>query len=226
MNTQNILKGFAVLSAVAGLTASAQATEITGTVGGSPVDVSYTIIASANTITVTLNNLEADPSSVIQLISGFSFNVSHGSTSGATTVNTGSIIDVAGNGSFGTPTSDPLLGWGITQSGLNVHLSSLPQYLIIGAPDTGTGLYDDANGSIAANPGHNPFTYKTATFTITDTGVNADTTFSDITFYFGTTPSTLDNPNTPPVPDGGSTVVLLGLAGLGLFAFVRKARTA
>lgn len=28
------------------------------------------------------------------------------------------------------------------------------------------------------------------------------------------------------VPDGGSTLVLLGLAGLGLFAFVRKIRTA
>lgn len=30
----------------------------------------------------------------------------------------------------------------------------------------------------------------------------------------------------PPVPDGGSTLMLLGVAGLGLFAFVRKAQTA
>lgn len=222
----NIIKSLAILTAVAGVTASARAVEVTGTVAGSPIDVSYTLVASANTITLTLNNLEADPSSVIQGISGFSFNVSHGSTSGATTVNTGKIIDVAGDGTFTTPTSDPLLGWGISQSGLNVHLSSLPQYLIIGGPDTGTGKYDDANGSIAANPGHNPFVYETATFTITDSGVNADTTFSDIVLYFGTTPTSFDTTNPPPsLPDGGSTVVLLGLAGLGLFAFVRKTKT-
>ena len=231
MKTQN-LKTLAILATLAGSALVASATPVsgsaTGTIQGNSVDASYSIaVTSLGTITVTLNNLIVDPTAVIQNISGISFNVSNGSTSGASTANSGNLVDINSSGVIDSgPTASTLSGWGLSQSGLNLYLSSLPGTTIIGAPGAG-GTYDQANGSIAGNGPHNPFVYLTATFTITDAGVNADTLFSGVTLYFGTGPTPL-TPNGPPpsAPDGGSTMVLLGIAGLGIFAFVRKAKLA
>ena len=59
------------------LAASANANTITavGTLGGQSVDASATLTAGAGTVTVKLENLQVDPTSVIQLISGVSFSI-------------------------------------------------------------------------------------------------------------------------------------------------------
>lgn len=71
-------------------------------------------------------------------------------------------------------------------------------------------------------------------FTFTDPNLPTTLTASDfnaVTFWYGTSLSEesfsgTPNTNNTPVPDGGSTFELLGIAGLGLFAFVRKTKAA
>jgi len=186
---------------------------------GLPVDASATFTTGTGTVTVTLNNLLANPTSVAQLISDISFGLTSGQTSGTLASSVGTDRTVNGNGSFLDGSTGTRTGW---QIDTGLHLTALgggqPTELIIGPPD-GSGNYSAANGSIAGNGPHNPFTGLSATFVINVPGVNVDSSVNDIVFSFGTTAG--DNvPVNPPrgVPDGGTTVLLLGaaLSGLGL----------
>jgi hypothetical protein len=51
----------------------------------------------------------------------------------------------------------------------------------------GPGPYTNANGSIAGNGAHNPFLNQTATFTIGNSSITANTVVSNVIFSFGTT---------------------------------------
>src|SRR5262249_11923117 len=143
-----------------------------------------------------------------QLISDLSFTLHGGSLTGATeTAASSSEISVAGDGSFTGPTpisGVATVGWpfavnSATSGTLDVLAAggAGPKHLIIGPPGAGN-TYSAGNGSIAGNKPHNPFLFESATFTITGTGITADTTITSATFSFGTT-SGVDVPGVPGV---------------------------
>ena len=95
-----------------------------------------------------------------------------------------------------------------------------PAHLIIGPP--GGPTYSNANGSIAGNKPHNPFLNESATFTITGTGITADTTITSATFSFGTTSGVdVDGVATP---EPSSFVYLCGFGVVVLVGRYRSRR--
>jgi hypothetical protein len=100
-----------------------------------------------------------------------------------------------------------------------------PAHLIIGPPGAG-GTYSAANGSIAGNGPHNPFLSQSATFTITGTGITADTTITSATFSFGTTSGvTIVGVPVATVPEPVSLVLALcGIGTVGLVGIYRSRR--
>jgi len=208
----------------------------TDTPGGNPVDASATFTTSGNTVMITLTDLLNNPKEAGQLISDISFHLTSGQTvatinplSGTTTWRT-----VNSDGTFTDSTTPPpgSHNWAVDFSPpdpTTIHISALlggavgPAGLIIGGPGAGS-LYSNANGSIAGSPSHNPFLLGPVTFTLNVPGVNVDSSINSMSFSFGTTIG--DNiPGIPPqrgVPDGGTTVMLLGAALSGLALIRRK----
>jgi hypothetical protein len=145
-----------------------------------------------DTITITLTNLEANPTGVAQNLSDLFFTTSGGlTTSAVLTSSSGTERTVNADGTF-TDGSTVATGWGL-DSGLplgTIHLDDLngfdgPEHTIIG-PSDGTGVYSNANGSILGNGPHNPFLAQTATFAIFVPGVTAGTAITSATFSFNT----------------------------------------
>jgi hypothetical protein len=210
------------LSSAAMVAASANANTITvqtpaGATTSGPVSASATFTTGAGILTISITDSQANPTDVAQLVSdiswGFGRNISSAGIGIVSAVGAG--VNVAGNG---TTTPGVVAGnaWAVDAG---FHITALgggqPTGLIIGPAGPG-GLYSNANGSIAANGPHNPFYNGTATFTLNIPGLTAADVVNGIQFSFGTTPG-LNIPGTS-VPDGGTTVLLLGaaLSGLGL----------
>jgi hypothetical protein len=190
-----------------------------------PVNASAKFTTGAGFLTIVLSDLLPNPTSAGQLVSGISFSLSTGQTSGTLGANSGVEVTVASDKTFklGSAVST---GWGLTTSSGLFELSALgtattPSHLVIGGPGGGSH-YASANGSIAGNKAHNPFLAGVATFTLDITGVTTSASVTGVNFSFGTEAGDnvpgVDNPNTP-VPDSGTTALLLGaaLSGLGLF---------
>jgi hypothetical protein len=138
---------------------------------------------------ITLTDLQANPTSVGQLISDLNFTLSNGATSGTLASSSGQQITVNSGGTF-TLGSTVATGWGLNDNvsgGLQLDALGYvgPAGLIIGPPSSG-GTYSNAKGSIAGNGPHNPFIDGTATFLLDIGGVTANTMINSAVFSFGT----------------------------------------
>jgi hypothetical protein len=168
------------------------------TSGGQTVAAKVTFTTASNQITVDLENLQADPRSVGQALSGLSFVVPASITGASLTSGSGLQRSIASDGSF-TDGSVANAGWELSKSGNQVSLSVLgtptaPKHTIIGPPGTvnnvGGGsqqLYANGNASITGNP-HNPFLAQLGTFVLNAPGATPSSTISDPIFRFNTSP--------------------------------------
>src|SRR5215470_5190533 len=189
--------------------------------GGQPVDASAMFTLGSGTLDLTLTNLEANPSSVVQNLSDFSFTLS-GITTGVslTGASSSALRSVAGNGSFtdaSGPTTPAAVGWAFSTSGGSYTLEVLsgpghagPAQTIIGPPGGG-GTYSNANGSIAGNGPHNPFLDQSITFVFSIPGLTSSTEILNPTFSFGTTAG-VDIVGVPlsPVPEPRTIFLIVG----------------
>src|SRR5262245_24176591 len=134
--------------------AESRATSITfmtptgSTTGGGPVSSQATFTTSAGQVSITLTDLQANPTDIGQLISDLEFVLSGGITTGTLTSSAAAFINVAGNGTTASAGSGPT-GWGLNQNvngGLQLTVlgfSAGPAQLIIGPPGAG-GVYTNA----------------------------------------------------------------------------------
>ena len=224
------MKSFRFLALVAALAASsaygAVITYVTPTgssTGGGPVDASATFTTGDGFVTVTVEDLLANPTDVAQLISDLDFVLSGVTGDFTLASSSGTDVDVAADG---TAIEGAVVdtGWLLDSPNVGeVHISALgsaqPEHLIIGPADA-NGVYSNANGSIAGNDPHNPFLLQSATFTITNSTITADTLVTAATFSFGTTEGIIvpGVPGSPDVPPGAPEPATLALVGLGLAA--------
>ncbi|HUS47532.1 MAG TPA: PEP-CTERM sorting domain-containing protein, partial [Phycisphaerae bacterium] len=195
-------------------------TPLGSTISGLPVDAEATFMTEANQITLVLSNLQADPVSVAQNLSGFWFTISTGETVGTLTASEGAPRTVAGDGTY-TDGNATETGWALSLSDSQFHLNVLgtavgPGNTILGPPDA-NDLYASANGSIAGNAPHNPFLLGAgATFVFHVPGVTESSSISDVTFSFNTSPG--DDIATP--EPAALSLILVG----GLFVLRRRRR--
>ncbi|MBX9788193.1 MAG: PEP-CTERM sorting domain-containing protein [Pirellulales bacterium] len=187
------------------------------TAGGQPVSAEAKFTTGADSITVVLTNLQANPTSVVQNLSDLIFTVSTGQKSGSISSSSALERSVAKNNTY----SDGAVvdtGWSLTTQGSSLYLNVLgtkigPAHLIIGPP--GGATYAKANGSIAGNGPHNPFLAESATFVLNVPGVTAASTITAATFSFGTTEGANEVPGEV-VPEPAT----LALAASGLAAVI------
>src|ERR1700744_187072 len=148
-NTHYMKHLLAICTLAGLLTINANASITFQTLGGSMDGSSESVSADAvftlgnGTLTIVLDNLQENPTSAGQLLSGVSFDISGLSGSGSlSSVNSGSVTTISSSGSYTTGTADSLSVWKATHSGQNINLTALTggktKDLIIG-PDSHGG---------------------------------------------------------------------------------------
>lgn len=184
---------------------------------GQPVSAKVTFTTSANTVDILLENLQADPKSVVQALSGLQFTVSTGQTSGTLASSSGTERTIAGNGTW---TAGPVAatGWSLSTVGSSLKLNLLstptaPDHTIIGGPD-GANVYSNANSSIT-NGTHSPFLALSANFSVTIPGVTSSSSISAAIFQFNTSPGSEITGQVVPEP-ASAGLLILGLGGVAL----------
>ncbi len=190
------------------------------TLDGLPVDAEAVFVTAPGTLTITLRNLQDNPKSVIQCISGLSFTLGR-ELPGTPTLWSSSGLERFVNADRTYSDGSTLDGVGWLLSGSSLYLNDLaagaagPTHTLIGGPD-GSGIYSEAGGSILGNKPHIPFLAGDVTFVLNIPGLTSDDTVKDALFQFGTSGSTVR------APDGGSSLFLLGMALSGVGLLRRK----
>ena len=205
----------------------------TGALNGTrPVSIEAIFDLGPDSIKITVTNLENNPVDVSQGLNALAFQpTGQGMTIIQPKLNSSSSAEIYinGDGTHSTPAPVATTSWALSTSsvagGLPFQVCRLcnarPDQLLIGDWGAG-GLYSAANGSIADNGPHNPFLYKTATFTIT--GINNATGISSVIFSFGTTTgqNVPGRPEDFNAPEPGAVVLISG--GLLLLVAARFSR--
>lgn len=211
-------------------------TAIGATVGGQPVAAQATFVTSPGVLTITLQNMIVNPTSVIQNISDLEFVIGNASLAdlklATITKSSGMERKIAKGGTYSDLATPVTSGWSLTTSlfGSNnaLHLDVLgtkigPAHTIVGAPNAKTNLYDNANGSIAGNGPHNPFLAGPVIFRL-GIPVVTDTTFiTAARFSFGTVSGVFSN-GYMEEPEPSTWVMLVG--GLGMIGYRLRRRSA
>jgi len=222
-------------------------------VGDGPVDATAIFTTGPGTVTITLQDLLANPTSVGQTVNGVNFKLSDGDTAGSITSQTGEQITITGTGpgqftTSGSPSS-PVTGssmW-MYYGGMNSNGGSTPGVVevtslgnmaaiptIIGNPDS-SNAYSNGNGSITGN--HNPFLFtdgtsssSTVTIVLSIASVMSGDTVTGMNFQFGTgegegvVPGTPGPPQPPGTVPEPSTLAIAGLGALGFIGFGLRRR--
>jgi len=224
-----------LIFAIGALCRTASATMITvdtptgATLNSLPVSAEAILTYGTGSLTITLRNLQDDPTSVVQNISGFGFVFQDPISlltfgTGTLTSSSGLERTVSGTGAYADGSSVST-GWHVDTSGtgLWVHMlgvgGTAPKHGIIGDP-AGTDIYVQANSSITGTP-HNPFLAGDVVYNLTIPGLTDDAQLVSSTFWFNTALGY----TTPGVPVGTvpepSCFVLVGL---GLLVFAKGMR--
>jgi len=195
-----------------------QTFSVSGTAGGQPVNAQAVVSGSGNLLTITVTNLQSDPTSSVQAISGINFTITGatppgsqnlvGSTGDLITINdtTGAYVD---NGVVGSSSTLGLTHWSLDSVGSVTTLTGgQPNELIIGNPN-GSNLYASANNGV---DNFNPYVKYTATFTIQVNSLNSNAYISSLSFDFGTAPETTIASPVPPSLVMLGTMLVPGLA--------------
>ena len=196
--------------------------------GGDPVSAMADFGVSGTTLTLTLTNTLGGIKDAGQLLTDVFFTVSSGIPTLGT--QTGDLVDVGSGGAIITDLGTTPLFWGFGAATVNsisgfeacvicqgsVTALATPAEGVLG-PVSADGKFDNANGSIASNPAHNPFVNNFATFTFT---VPSSVTVDDVIFSFGTKAGdNVSSGPTPSVPEPGYSALLgLGVLAIGWIA--------
>lgn len=182
---------------------------------------------STNSLQVVIDQLEGNPSKIIQGVAAIDFNVLNGQTvlNGSLTSVAGQLITIADNGVFANQAGDP--DW-VKQNAndfLTTTLVGQIKHVLLGAPGTAT-TYPQANNSIAGNNGHPAFVREVLTLTYSIAGATTNSTIADVRLVFGTNAQNwkTTTPTTPTLENGvpePSTFVLFGGA-LAVVGLVRR----
>jgi hypothetical protein len=184
-----------------------------------PVDASASFVLTDGMLTVTLNNLQANPKSVVQNLSNLEFQLD-GISGETLNSSTGTEITINADGTT-TLGSVVSTGWELTtlMDGM-LQLSVLntptaPTHTVVGPP--GANGYTNINGSFLGP--HDPFLNQSATFVISDSGITPNTSVSNVVFSFNTAAG-YTVAGVPQVPEP-ATFVLAGVS-LVVLRFIRR----
>lgn len=211
---------------VAGAAVTFSVTPVGATADGHPANARATFTTSAGQVHVLLENLQADPISRGQAISGLFFTLDGGQSGGTMPSSSGIERSIASNGTFADLGLAPT-GWSFSAVGSQNRLDVLntptaPEHLVIGPPNA-SNIYGSANASIRGNGPANPFLGLSAEFTLSIPGVTSDTLLSSAIFQFGTSPGD-ETPGTTIVPE--PSALLLAAVGLPLLMARRRSASA
>ena len=187
---------------------------------GNNATANFTFNAALDTLTVVLTNTTTTTVDAGDLFTGIQFGL--GGLAVTLSSDLGVERTVAANGTYVDTPGAVDLSWSRTSLGGGLYqLDFNPDATdgIIGPSNA--GVYSSANGSIAGNPGHNPFAAQTATFGFSVPGLLDTTSLTVTAFLFGTGPSVATGTIIPPpdpeptVPEPASLLVfsLLAMAG-------------